>query len=145
MRARGQKTREGAASAVRNRHDHRHRGELRETQELFAADKRPGEKCGLDERVEQGFQPTPLVGIPEYPFAQFGPVQRPALLQDAGTETSRDFAKGRLPGIDHAAGSNVGVGDVDAKTAETVRHGALAAADPTGDADHLARISHQGP
>ena len=49
MRARGQKTREGAASAVRNRHDHRHRGQLLETQELFAADKRPGEKCGLEQ------------------------------------------------------------------------------------------------
>ena len=47
MRARGQKTREGAASAVRNRHDHRHRGQLLETHELLAADKRPGEKCGL--------------------------------------------------------------------------------------------------
>ena len=47
MRARGQKTREGAASAVRNRHDRRHRGQLRETHELFDADKRPGEKCGL--------------------------------------------------------------------------------------------------
>ena len=55
MRAQGQKTREGllreaqagAASAVRNRHDHRHRGQLRETQELFDIDKRPGEKCGL--------------------------------------------------------------------------------------------------
>ena len=44
---RGQKTREGAASAVRHRHDHRHRGQTSETQELFDADKRPGEKCGL--------------------------------------------------------------------------------------------------
>ena len=44
---RGQKTREGAASAVRYRHDHRHRGQTSETQELFDADKRPGEKCGL--------------------------------------------------------------------------------------------------
>ena len=47
MRARGQKTREGAASAVRHRHDHRHRGQTSETQEPFDADKRPGEKCGL--------------------------------------------------------------------------------------------------
>ena len=47
MRARGQKTREGAASAVRNRHDRRHRDQLLETHELFDADKRPGEKCGL--------------------------------------------------------------------------------------------------
>ena len=45
---RGQKTREGAASAVRHRHDHRHRGQTSETQELFDADKRPGEKCGLE-------------------------------------------------------------------------------------------------
>ena len=44
---RAQKTREGAASAVRHRHDHRHRGQTSETQELFDADKRPGEKCGL--------------------------------------------------------------------------------------------------
>ena len=56
---RGQKTRQktreslprearaGAASAVRHRHDHRHRGQTSETQELFDADKRPGEKCGL--------------------------------------------------------------------------------------------------
>ena len=44
---RGQKTREGAASAVRHRHDHRHRGQTSETQELLDADKRPGEKCGL--------------------------------------------------------------------------------------------------
>ena len=47
MRARGQKTREGAASAVRHGHDHRNRGQTSETQELFDADKRPGEKCGL--------------------------------------------------------------------------------------------------
>ena len=47
MRARGQKTREGAASAVRHRYDHRHRGQTSETQERFDADKRPGEKCGL--------------------------------------------------------------------------------------------------
>ena len=47
MRARGQKTRQGAASAVRNRHDRRHRDQLLETHELFDADKRPGEKCGL--------------------------------------------------------------------------------------------------
>ena len=47
VRARGQKTREGAASAVRHRHDHRHRGQTSETQELFDADKRPGDKCGL--------------------------------------------------------------------------------------------------
>ena len=47
MRARGQKTREGAASAVHHRHDHRHRGQTSETQGLFDADKRPGEKCGL--------------------------------------------------------------------------------------------------
>ena len=46
---RGQKTREGAASAVRHRHDHRHRGQTSETQELFDADKRPGEKCGLED------------------------------------------------------------------------------------------------
>ena len=45
---RGQKTREGAASAVRHRHDHRQRGQTSETQELFDADKRLGEKCGLD-------------------------------------------------------------------------------------------------
>ena len=44
---RGQKTRAGAASAVRNRHDRRHRGQLPETHELFDADKRPGEECGL--------------------------------------------------------------------------------------------------
>ena len=31
-----------------HRHDHRHRGQTSETQELFDADKRPGEKCGLD-------------------------------------------------------------------------------------------------
>ena len=49
----GQKTREGAASAVRHRHDHRHRGQTSETQELFDADKRPGEKCGLDTVAEQ--------------------------------------------------------------------------------------------
>ena len=47
MCTRGQKTREGAASAVRYRHDHRHRGQTSETQEFFDADKRPGEKCGL--------------------------------------------------------------------------------------------------
>ena len=52
---RGQKTREGAASAVRHRHDHRHRGQTSETQELFDADKRPGEKCGLGApRVDVG-------------------------------------------------------------------------------------------
>ena len=50
---RGQKTREGAASAVRTRHDHRHGGQLPETQELFDADKRPGEKCGLGTRFRQ--------------------------------------------------------------------------------------------
>ena len=47
---RGQKTREGAASAVRHRHDHRHRGQTSETQELFNADKRLGDKCGLGVR-----------------------------------------------------------------------------------------------
>ena len=47
MRAQGQKTREGAASAVRNRHDRRPLDQLLETHELFDADKRPGEKCGL--------------------------------------------------------------------------------------------------
>ena len=47
---RGQETREGAASAVRHRHDHRHRGQTSETQELFDADKRPGEYpcCQID-------------------------------------------------------------------------------------------------
>ena len=39
---RGQKTREGAASAVRNWHDGRIRSQLHETQELFDADKRHG-------------------------------------------------------------------------------------------------------
>ena len=34
---RGQKTREGAASAVRHRHDHRHRGQTSETRFLTPA------------------------------------------------------------------------------------------------------------
>ena len=43
---RGQKTREGAGSAVRHRHDHRHRGQTSETQNA----KRPGEYpcCQID-------------------------------------------------------------------------------------------------
>ncbi len=45
---RGQKTREGTASAVCNRHDHWHRGQLLETMSSFDAEKRPGEKCGLE-------------------------------------------------------------------------------------------------
>ena len=44
---RGQKTREGTASAVCNRHDRWHRGQLLETMSSFDAEKRPGEKCGL--------------------------------------------------------------------------------------------------
>ena len=60
MRPRGQKTREGAASAVRHRHDHRHRGQTSETQELFDADKRLGEKCGLGTGVAiTGTRPAP--------------------------------------------------------------------------------------
>ena len=47
VRARGQKTREGTASAVCNRHDRWHRGQLLETMSSFDAEKRPGEKCGL--------------------------------------------------------------------------------------------------
>ena len=43
----GQKTREGTASAVCNRHDRWHRGQLLETMSSFDAEKRPGEKCGL--------------------------------------------------------------------------------------------------
>ena len=49
--------RAGAASAVRHRHDHRHRGQTSETQELFDADKRPGEYpcCQIDRlRGSQG-------------------------------------------------------------------------------------------
>ena len=41
-RGRGQRSPPSA-----HRHDHRHRGQTSETQELFDADKRPGEKCGL--------------------------------------------------------------------------------------------------
>ena len=44
---RAQKTREGTASAVCNRHDRWHRGQLLETMSSFDAEKRPGEKCGL--------------------------------------------------------------------------------------------------
>ena len=51
---RAQKTREGTANAVCNRHDHWHRGQLLETMSSFDAEKRPGEKCGLG--AEQFFQ-----------------------------------------------------------------------------------------
>ncbi len=60
---RGQKTREGAASAVRNRHDHRHLGQLLETQQLFDTDKRPGEKCGLGRAWLQAAE-TPVLRVP---------------------------------------------------------------------------------
>ena len=52
----------GAASAVRYRHDHRHRGQTSETQELFDADKRPSEKCGLV-RAPTGAHSLRVMGI----------------------------------------------------------------------------------
>ena len=43
----GPKDPRGRGQRSSQSHDHRHRGQRCETQELFDADKRPGEKCGL--------------------------------------------------------------------------------------------------
>ena len=87
----GQKTREGAASAVRNRHDHRHRGQLRETQELFDIDKRPGEKCGLGapRPVATGCAEPTRASTRVAPTTGSLEVGNPAL---AGTRTRRNKA-----------------------------------------------------
>ena len=123
MRAQGQKTREGAASAVRNRHDHRHRGQLRETQELFDIDKRPGEKCGLGSEVFSAFgfalpdrldQTTYSVGADfAYEIDVWGRNRNAALAAGAERQASEaDFRAVRMGVLAQTVGTHVEIVDL---------------------------------
>jgi len=88
----------------------------------------------FDARMQDGFQLVTGSLVREYTFPQAATIQFAFSGEHAGSESRDHFGKAGRTRRDDFPGDDIGVDDGDAPLGEHVGHGALAAADATGQA-----------
>ncbi|MCY1179739.1 hypothetical protein D9M73_201530 [compost metagenome] len=97
-----------------------------------------------DQRMQQGFQPAPLLGVAEDQLAQCRTVQLAIFLQHTGTEALDDTGQCRTPGFDHPARGLIGIHQVHAQLDKALGRGTFATADAAGEAENPGSESSGG-